>query len=140
MSGSFGSIRSRCLISVAILLLSGLTYAPDEARASCGDYLTHYRMAHDQTGDVMPASHDASSERKPACEGPHCSNHRDTPPEGPAPSTREVRVERWCVVAAPPIPETSGAGYGVTGASETPDDGFRSGVFRPPRLAHSCAS
>jgi hypothetical protein len=125
-------IRPRCLISVTVLLLVGFMCAPDEARASCGDWLANHGFSHQQNGDGAKPSRDATPNRDLPCDGPFCSDRNNTP-EGPAPTFRELQIERWCSVDDEPITEESRSTRGVILACVLPDGGFCSGVFRPPR-------
>lgn len=127
------SCWSRRFLASAAVLFAYVVFAPQQAAASCGDYVM--MDGHPSAGGspMMGSGHSAPRHGFPVCHGPGCQKSREMPS---APPTRVTLDEHsW---GLPPklvdlAPEPSLFLANLT----VPVEAFSvaSGIFRPPRLA-----
>jgi hypothetical protein len=105
------------------VFVAAVAFAPSQAQATCGDYVT----VGGQQGHKPIAEH----QRRPGCHGPECSN-RSFPPATPA-SRVEVAVERWAIADDSMLCESPRVGSLVSDAPELLRDGIGLSILRPPK-------
>jgi len=91
----------RWLLRVALALAAGCLFAPAQARASCGDYVTvgsesdHSKPNHTETPQTP-------KRQQPPCHGPSCSGNPSSLPLASAPAA-PARERDWAAIAFPTL-------------------------------------
>jgi hypothetical protein len=123
---------TRLLLRVALALAVGCLFAPAQARASCGDYVS----VGSDSGHPTPDNADTSQSPKrvpPPCHGPSCSGMPSSLPMAAPPAPA---LEKEIAAVACPTPLREPQPLDLT--TECPDrDAVRRGcsVFHPPRTS-----
>jgi hypothetical protein len=120
------------IAGVAAMLLS-----PQEAGATCGDYLVHRSapltaMSGSVNADStahLPTS--VPGPRPAPCRGPHCSRG-PAAPSAPLPPL-VLTADQWGVIAVPAVEAAGLLGSATMLDLCGPPQWFAAGIFRPPR-------
>jgi hypothetical protein len=138
MTPRFRPRRASCL-RVALFIVAAAAFfvgSADEARATCGDYLSHH-LAGDADGSGDLNSADRPFEQ-PAPTGPTCrdgSCRGGVPPAPPNPPRTRTVVDHWgCALTFKPADRDVGEAT-LDGSDESAPAFFPAELFRPPEFA-----
>lgn len=129
------SFWSRRLLAAAAVLFAFVWFAPQQAAASCGDYVLMDGHPAGGGSSMLGSGHSGPRHGFPICRGPGCRQSREMPP---SPPTRVTLDEHsW---GLPPklvdlAPEPSL--FIVSSRESVEALAVASGIFRPPRLIAS---
>jgi hypothetical protein len=87
----------RWLLRAALALVVGCLFAPSQARASCGDYVT----VGSDSDHSKPNDHE-TPRQQPPCHGPSCSGMPTSLPLASAPAA-PIRERDWAALAFPTL-------------------------------------
>jgi hypothetical protein len=121
------ALNSHRFLQLAIagiaMLLSGRFFAPEEARAACGDYVT--------MGAHAASAHSDSHEAPKPCSGPMCSNSRQPLPLAPAPTLDRSAPKAVFLALGPDLAQRRGIICRIEDSAEKPIR-HAADILRPP--------
>lgn len=127
---------SQRLIAGAVVLFACVVFSPQQAQASCGDYVMIGGHANTDGTSAMASGHAGNGQSGkrtgfPVCHGPGCSERRDVPASPPTRITLDEHSWGWI----PELITVTTDSWAFFAPSHHPvcAEFLAAGIFRPPR-------
>ena len=121
----------RHMLAMVAVLSVGLVFGPEQAQASCGDYVMVSGHANPD-GTMQAHSPGSQSSRGiPTCHGPGCQKQQNVPVSPPTRITLDEHSWGWIPSIVGVKPEASA--FSTPSTHSVHDLYVGTGIFRPPR-------